>query len=192
MTAEQRREQILDATKEVVGEKGFHAVTMDGVARAARITRPVVYGHFNDRDGLLAALVGREGKRALCQLSDLVPSGDYEGDPVDLLADCLQAFLEAVRDDPVTWRLVLMPPEGAPESLHAAIARERAAVAVQLAGVSNSAGSGGASPDPELTGLALQALSEEASRLLLRDPERFTVERLVEHGRWTLGKLSSP
>lgn len=194
MSAEQRREQILDAAKEVVGEKGFHAVTIDGVARAAGITRPVIYAHFDDRDGLLSALIGREGRRALCQLAELVPRCGQEGDPVDLLAECLQAFLEAARDDPITWRLVLMPPEGAPESLHASIARERTAVAAQLASVTNGAGSRGgtASPDPELTGLAMQALSEEAARLLLEDPKRFTVKRLVEHGRWTLDRLSTP
>ena len=61
MTAEQRREQILDVTRAIVDERGFHAVTIDGVAREAGITRPVVYGHFDDLPGLLHALIEREG-----------------------------------------------------------------------------------------------------------------------------------
>jgi len=59
MTAEQRREQLLDATKAIVDRAGFHAVSIEAVAREAGITRPIVYGHFRDLPGLLEALVDR-------------------------------------------------------------------------------------------------------------------------------------
>jgi AcrR family transcriptional regulator len=72
MTADERREQILDVTKAVVGTDGFHAVTMERVAREAGITRPIVYGHFTDLPGLLNALVERESRRALLQLGGMV------------------------------------------------------------------------------------------------------------------------
>ena len=39
---------------------GFHAVSIEAVAREAGITRPIVYGHFDDLGGLLEALVERE------------------------------------------------------------------------------------------------------------------------------------
>src|SRR4051794_20336372 len=48
MTAPQRREQLLDVTKEIVAEHGFHAVSIEAVAREAGISRPIVYGHFGD------------------------------------------------------------------------------------------------------------------------------------------------
>ena len=70
MSADERREQLLDVTKEIVGEQGFHAVSIEAVARGAGITRPVVYGHFDDLPGLLEAMVDREGTRALAQLAD--------------------------------------------------------------------------------------------------------------------------
>ena len=57
MQAGERREQLLDATKAIVAERGFHAVSIEAVAREAGITRPIVYGHFNDLPGLLEALV---------------------------------------------------------------------------------------------------------------------------------------
>ena len=60
MQAGERREQLLDATKTIVAERGFHAVSIEAVAREAGITRPIVYGHFNDLPGLLEALVARE------------------------------------------------------------------------------------------------------------------------------------
>src|SRR3954464_10420620 len=108
MTGEQRREQLLDATKAIVLRDGFHAVSIEAVARRAGITRPIVYGHFEDLGGLLDALVQRESLRALTQLPDA-----FE----DLLG-ALTAYLEAVREDPDTWKLVLVPNEGAPRLLH--------------------------------------------------------------------------
>ena len=69
MRAEARREQLLDATKELVAEDGFHAVSIEAVARRAGITRPIVYRHFDDLPALLEALVERETVRALGQLA---------------------------------------------------------------------------------------------------------------------------
>ena len=123
MTGAERREQLLDATKAIAVEDGFHAVSIEAVARRAGITRPIVYGHFEDLGGLLEALVERESIRALQQLPD----------SFDDLLEALTAYLEAVRDDPDTWRLVLMPQEGAPRALHERIAAGRAAVVEQLA-----------------------------------------------------------
>jgi AcrR family transcriptional regulator len=191
MTGSERREQILDTTREIVGRDGFHAVTIDGVARAAGITRPVVYGHFNDLPGLLGALVERESERALGRLAEIVPTDLAGGDPVDLLMGALRAFLEAVEEDPVTWRLVLMPPEGAPESLHEAIAAGRAGVGLQLARFTapNLATGDGSSGDPELTATLLQAVSEEYARLLLEQPDRYPLDRLLTHARWAVGRF---
>src|SRR4051794_7822017 len=59
MSAAERREQLLDATKAIVVADGFHAVSIEAVAREAGITRPIVYGHFDDLGGLLEALVQR-------------------------------------------------------------------------------------------------------------------------------------
>ena len=59
MQAVERREQLLDATKAIVARRGFHVVSIEAVAREAGITRPIVYGHFNDLPGLLEALVDR-------------------------------------------------------------------------------------------------------------------------------------
>ena len=189
MSAAERREQILDATKELARERGFHTVTIDAVARAAGITRPVVYGHFSDLAGLLNALVDRESERAAAQLAALLPTDLRSGDPRQILVGALRAFLEAVNADPTTWRLVLMPAEGTPDVLRERFVRERAAVTAQLAsavGPTLSLGPSGASPDPELTARVMQALAEELARLSLEDPERYPVDRLVEYADWAL------
>ena len=191
MQAEERREQLLDATKAIVANRGFHAVSIEAVAREAGITRPIVYGHFHNLPGLLEALIERETARALAQLVTVLPADLATGDPRATLLAGLRGYLEAVRADPATWQLVLMPPEGAPAILHDHIARGRAAVVDQLAlAVGPGLGPGRESPDPELFARTLSAISDEGARLLLTDPERYPVERIVRFADWLMQELA--
>lgn len=190
MSAQQRREQLLDTTRDLVGEQGFHAVSIDAVARRAGITRPVVYDHFPTLGALLDAALQRETLRALSQLEGVLLAPGMPGDRRELLLASLRGYLETVQADPVTWRLVLMPPEGAPESLREQIAAGRAAIVATLAEVVRPGlGHGRVSPDPELTARMLSAFSDEAARLTLTDPEVYPLERLMAHADWLLGEL---
>jgi AcrR family transcriptional regulator len=192
LTGEQRREQILDVTKALAGARGFHAISIDAVARRAGITRPVVYGHFGDLAGLLRALVEREGARAVGQLMKLLPAPDAAKDPEEILLDGLRAFLEAVRDEPVTWQLVLMPSEGTPEILRERAITIRRAVTDQLAALTPQVLAGTdipPPPDPELSALTMQAVAEDAARLLLAQPDEFPIERLMTHAEWIVGRM---
>jgi len=191
LNAGARREQLLDATKAIVARRGFHAVTIEAVAREAGITRPIVYGHFEDLAGLLEALVERETARALEQLSAVMVADLAEGDSNELLLAALRGYLEVVSADPVTWRLVLMPQEGAPAMLQEQIGRGRAASIAQLAqAVSPGLVAGDAPPDPELTARMLSAFADEAARLLLADPAAYPIERILPFARWALGQLA--
>ena len=172
MTGEQRREQLLDATKAIAVEDGFHAISIEAVARRAGITRPIVYGHFDDLGGLLEALVERETVRALTQLPD----------SFDDLLQALTAYLEAVRADPETWQLVLVPQQGAPRLLHQRIAAGRAAVVQRLAQSLDPQ----ELPDPELTAHMLSAYADEAARLTLQGYE---VDRILRLTSWVLARL---
>jgi len=192
MEAGQRREQLLDATKAIVAQRGFHAVSIEAVAREAGITRPIVYGHFQDLNGLLEALVDREAARALDQLVTVLPADLGHGDPRETLTRALRGYLEAVRSDPETWKLVLMPPEGAPAVLHDHIARGRTGVVEHLAqAVGPGLGPGRESPDPELFARTLSAVSDEGARLLLTDPEHYPVERIVGFARWLMAQVAT-
>ena len=61
----------------------------------------------------------------------------------------------------------------------------------QIAAPELASRAGRSSPDPELTARLLQNFSEEAARLLLSDPDRYSVERLVSHARWVLGQFGA-
>lgn len=182
LAAAERRAQILDVTLALVAREGFQAVSMDAVARAAGITRPVVYGHFTDLTGLLNALMNREIGRALAQLATVLPPTD-DPRPLDEVAlEALRAYLAAVAATPDTWRLALMPIEGGPQVLQARIATDRATVREQLiaviaAGLEREGVE--ADVDVELFAHAVQDYAEGAARLVLTDPERYPVARIL-------------
>jgi len=191
MSGAQRREQLLDVAKSIVEEHGFHDVSIEAVARRAGITRPIVYGHFGDLAGLLEAMLDRETARALGQLAAILPTDLVTRDPRDALLAAFTGYLEVVGADPVTWRLVLMPPEGAPELLREKITEGRDAVIAALAQVVGPGLTPGrASPDPPLTARMLSALADESARLMLTDAEQFPAQRLVAHARWLIEQLS--
>ncbi len=190
MSAEQRREQLLDVTAALVATHGFAAVSIRSVARAAGISRPIIYEHFGDLPGLLKALISREMTRALEQVSESTLAELDRGDPIELMIESLRTYLTAVHRHPDTWRLVLMPPEGAPEILRRAIAHGRTAVLGRLAdAVRPGLRPGNRSPDPELTARTLSAIADEYARLILTDPHQFAIERLLGHARWFLSQI---
>jgi AcrR family transcriptional regulator len=63
---ERRRAEILDAAEALYAKKGWDAVTVDQVARSARLSRGLVYVYFRDKEDLLFAI----GERAMCLLRD--------------------------------------------------------------------------------------------------------------------------
>jgi AcrR family transcriptional regulator len=193
MSAPARREQLLDVTRQIVVEQGFQAVSIQSVARRAGISRPIVYEHFDHLPGLLHALVQREMTNAREQIAETELYDLSEGDPVELMLESLRRYLAAVEEHPNTWRLVLMPPQGAPEMLRKSISRGRATVLDSLINavrpVLRPTDNG---PEPELTARILSAIADEYARLVLTDPTRFPPERLLTHARWWLAGEMAP
>ncbi len=192
MPSERRREQLLDVTAALVAEGGFQTVSIQSVARAAEISRPIVYEHFGDLNGLLEALVRREMAAALEQVAATELRDLGGGDPTELMVESLGAYLHAVERHPDTWRLVLMPPEGAPQILRRSIVGGRAEVLDKLVqAVRPGLRPGDPAEDPELTARTLSAIADEYARLVLSDPVKFSPRRLVEHARWFFGQLQT-
>ncbi|WP_354700668.1 hypothetical protein DSM112329_00953 [Paraconexibacter sp. AEG42_29] len=184
---EERRRELLDAALDVITDDGFDAVSVEAVARRAGVTRPVIYDLFGDLDGLLVALLDREEEAALGPLLAIVggdPGDDVE--PEQFLVDGVAAFLEAVRANPRTWRLVLMPPRGSSPGLRERIARTRRLIAARITalldwGVARRGGPLGL--DHELFARLIVAAGEDAARLMLLHPRRYPPARLASIAR---------
>src|SRR6185312_14472804 len=63
---ERRRGEILDAAESLYAKQGWEAITIDQVARTARLSRALVYIYFRDKEDLLYA-VGDRGLKLLRQ-----------------------------------------------------------------------------------------------------------------------------
>jgi AcrR family transcriptional regulator len=181
MPPEERREQLLDGTLELIAEKGYESVSMEGIARRAGVTKPVVYDLFGSLADLLEALLEREEERALNQLAELMPAPAEDADPAEILVDGLDAFLRAIETRPDAWRLSLMPIEAQPGIVRKHVERDRTAVAKQLETIVRWGVERLEVPisDVELLVQTIIVLAEQGGRMHLDDPERYSRERIT-------------
>ncbi len=187
LSAPARREQLLDVTAQLLPERGFHGLSIEAISAAAGVTRATVYLHFRDLNELLGAVIERETSRALAQFSETALTPLDQGEPNRLMLEALDAYLHAVVSQPTTWRVVLMPAKGAPPKLRRTLGAGRAAALARLsAAVRPLVESSPDTPDAELTARILSTMSDEYARLLLADPHRYPIERLLSHARWWL------
>jgi AcrR family transcriptional regulator len=180
MPPEQRREQLIDAALSVIIQQGYGGVSIEAVARAAGVTRPVVYDHFTNLARLLNALVQREERCALEQLDQVVPKDPGDADPVELLAGGVTRFLDAVTSRPATWRIILLPLDGTPPIVRQHVETNRARILARIEDLVRWAMTRDELPDSldvELSARAIRDLGEEAGRMVLTDPERYPAER---------------
>lgn len=63
---ERRRAEIVDAAEDLYAEVGWDAVTMENVAKSARLSRALIYVYFRDKGDLLHAIT----ERALIELRE--------------------------------------------------------------------------------------------------------------------------
>ena len=182
MPPAERREQLLDATLVLVTEEGYEGVSMEGIARRAGVTKPVLYDLFGSLTELLEALLDREEKRALLQVAELMPPRVDDADPDQALVEGLDAFLRAVEARPDTWRLVLMPVEAMPASVRGRVERDGGAVVARLESIARAGATGIDVPasDVEMLVETIVLLMKAAGRRHLAEPQRYSRERLTE------------
>jgi AcrR family transcriptional regulator len=70
MPADQRRQQLFEVARERFAQQGFHATSMDEIAEAAGVTKPVLYQHFPSKRALYVELLEETGRQLLSTLAD--------------------------------------------------------------------------------------------------------------------------
>jgi AcrR family transcriptional regulator len=99
---ERRREELLDVADRVTQRRGV-AVSMDEIASEAGITKPVLYRHFGDKDGLYEALT----ERYVDELKTALKPATKASEPRDRLAAAIDAYLAYVEREPERYRFLL-------------------------------------------------------------------------------------
>jgi AcrR family transcriptional regulator len=96
---------LLDTAEELFASRGYDAVSIEDLARAAGVTRPIIYEHFGSREGVLLACVERardEYERAFATAVRTAPSSD----PSVLIERGSQVFFSFIERDPRRWALL--------------------------------------------------------------------------------------
>jgi Transcriptional regulator len=70
MSRAERREQLIRVARQLFGTRGYDAVSVEEIASAAGVSKPIVYEHFGGKEGLYQVIVDREVKA----LSDILRS----------------------------------------------------------------------------------------------------------------------
>ena len=65
LPALERKEQVLDVALSVFAAKGFHDTSMNDIAEAAGVTKPVVYQHYESKRALFLAIIDHVGDRMI-------------------------------------------------------------------------------------------------------------------------------
>lgn len=177
----ERREQLLDAALDVLGECQLHELSIEAVAVKADIGKPVVYTAFRSRTELVEALLRREHERGLAQVREAMPDDLTKLGPTGAYAATISAFLRAVRENPTRWRLILTVSDSAPREYRDSLRVARSTIlaqAEQLATAGAALQPPLAKLDAELLGHTMLAFAEMLGRLAISDSQRYSRERL--------------
>jgi AcrR family transcriptional regulator len=100
-----RRGRILWALATCMAEKGYRATTISDIARAARVSKTVVYAHFRDKDECLLELYSRATDKVLERVHDAQAGARAEELPWrERLHAGISAYLGALASGPaVAW-----------------------------------------------------------------------------------------
>jgi AcrR family transcriptional regulator len=69
LSASARREQLLTVARDVFARHGYHNSSMNEVADAAGVTKPVLYQHFDSKRDLYLALLEDVGNQLITQIA---------------------------------------------------------------------------------------------------------------------------
>lgn len=97
-----RRNELLDVADRVVQARG-PGVSMDEIAAEAGITKPILYRHFGDKDGLYEALT----RRYVDELASAIRPAVQAEEPRERLAAAIDAYLTYVEREPERYRFLL-------------------------------------------------------------------------------------
>ncbi|MFZ9697400.1 MAG: TetR/AcrR family transcriptional regulator, partial [Ilumatobacteraceae bacterium] len=97
LTASERREQLLGVALKVFAHKGFHNSSMNDVADAAGVTKPVLYQHFDSKRALFVAALEAVGEKMI----DAIRAATHEAaSGRDMTTAGMVAYFLWVKDDP--------------------------------------------------------------------------------------------
>jgi AcrR family transcriptional regulator len=168
MPREQRREQVLDAAREVFVVSGFHSAGMDEIAVRAGVSKPVLYQHFPSKLDLYLALLDAGINDLLTSTADAMRS--TTDNKARVLAT-MQAYFAFVEEQGGVYRLVFESDIINEPEVRRRVDRAHAGIAALIADVI-AEDTGLSTAQALLLGSGLQGLAQVAATQWLKDADR--------------------
>ena len=103
MPRAQREQLILDIAGQVFARDGYHSASMDEIARAAGVSKPMLYAYFESKEGLYLTYIERSGQ----ELFERLERAFADGDPVTVrVHERVNQFLCFVEEHRDGWRVL--------------------------------------------------------------------------------------
>jgi len=103
MTAPDLSRIVLDASLDLIKERGLGALSMREVARRAGVSHQAPYHHFHDREGILAA-IAKEGFERLH--AAMRRAAEAQTDPVERLNAIGEAYVTFAAHHPAHFKIM--------------------------------------------------------------------------------------
>ncbi len=130
LPAARRRRQLLDVAVDVFAERGFHGTSMDEVAEAAGVTKPVLYQHFDSKRELYLELLEDVGGHLVSTVTAAV--GGATG-PRQRVEAGFGAYFEFVTEQTNAFRLLFGSGARRDEEFNDAVRRVEDIIAAAIA-----------------------------------------------------------
>src|SRR3954468_20374376 len=98
-----REAQMVAAAERLFSERGYHGVSMDEIAAASGISKPMLYDYFGSKEGLFLACVERARGWLFEEIASAVRGADGAG---AALRAGVEAFLAFANEQRATWTVL--------------------------------------------------------------------------------------
>ncbi|TDP43396.1 TetR family transcriptional regulator [Zavarzinia compransoris] len=99
---------MLAVAAEIVAAEGIHATSMDDVAAACGVTKPMIYSYFGSKQGLIAALVERTGTIMMAGLMAMA----HVPDPAERFRRTVTLLVGQLYEQKANWQVILAAMRG--------------------------------------------------------------------------------
>lgn len=98
-----KQKAILEAAQKLFAEEGFHATSTAKVAKEAHVSEGLIFRHFQNKEGLLHAIL-KEGEK---QLSALIADILLASNPKEIIGKTLDLAINIIQseEDALFWKL---------------------------------------------------------------------------------------
>lgn len=104
LTGEERRAAILESALAVFARRGYHATSIDDIARENGVSKALIYEHFSSKQELYAELLEQHAGHLFSALAEAISDAGTSASA--RLATGLDAFYGFVEEHRVAWRML--------------------------------------------------------------------------------------